>query len=197
MPRRVGPKINDPSELVVDPRKLTGLLNDVFEAPKLDKGSGEEDGYVEGWRTWKVSRQLPLYGASVKLQSATFGDFFWTPRVKSRAECDRCDQEDPETGELSGVPGEACGCGFYSAKSLEHLREMGYIGACTNDEYTSVVGKLANWGKVIEGSQGWRAEYAYPVELYLPFDAMRLGPALKKSYGVPVRLMNVLTDEAP
>jgi hypothetical protein len=176
------------------PRRVGPLLDDVFEAPKMDKGSGEEDGYVEGWRTWKVSRELPLYGSTPKLYSATW-DYYWSPRVKARADCERCDKLNPETGLMEGVPGETCSCGFYSAKTLEHLRSMGYIGACTNDQFVSVVGKLANWGKVIEGSQGWRAEFAYPVTVYLPFEAARLGPAIKKAYGVPVRLMNVLAGE--
>jgi hypothetical protein len=182
-------------DLIIDPTKLVGLVGfDDFEAPTLNTGGGEQDGYVEGWRVWTVARELPPYGATPKMRSASY-NYWWTPRVKSRAECDSCDELDPETGQLSGLPGETCTCGFYSAKTLEHLRSMGYIKHSTREDTVGVVGRLANWGKVIEGSQGWRAEFAYPVELYVPFDAMRLGPALKKAYGVPVRLLNTLADE--
>jgi len=51
---------------------------------------------------------------------------------------------------------------------------------------------VANWGKVVEGSQGWRSEYTYPLKLWLPFEAWYLAEALGNAYGVPVALKNTL-----
>jgi hypothetical protein len=69
---------------------------------------------------------------------------------------------------------------------------MGYHGYDENSDTVCVVGQLANWGKVIEGTQGWRAEFAYPAVIYVPFEAWRLGAPIKKAYGVPVKLLNLL-----
>jgi hypothetical protein len=63
-----------------------------------------------------------------------------------------------------------------------------------NSEHTSVVGQLANWGRVIEGSQGWRAEFAYPAVMFIPFEAWRLRRPLMRAYGVPVKLLNLLDE---
>jgi hypothetical protein len=59
-----------------------------------------------------------------------------------------------------------------------------------------VLGQVANWGKVIEGTQGWRAELAYPVKLWVPFEAWKIAQALEAGYGVPVGLKNYLKPAA-
>ena len=90
-------------------------------------------------------------------------------------------------------PREQCSCGFYSAKSLAHLMSMHYhvYDADMNGMF-HIVGRVANWGKVIEGSQGWRSQYAYPLELFVPYEAWRLMEPLSKIYGVPAQLKNTL-----
>jgi hypothetical protein len=162
-------------DLPFDPAKLAGLSDGGFRAPELE-------GTVEGWRAWRVSMTPPPYGTAPRLNSATFS-YYWAPRTLARAECDACG---------SDVPGEHCSCGFYSAKTLDHLRDMGYHTYDSNTGNVCVVGQLANWGKVIEGSQGWRAEKAYPVVIYVPFEAHRLARPISDAYGVPVRLLNLL-----
>jgi hypothetical protein len=166
----------------VDVERITSDVD--FEAPTIL-------GTVEGWRAWRVSIALPRYGLAPKLGSVTHKSYFWTPRKRARAEC----RKDP-----THVPGEGCICGFYSAKTYQELVNLGnqyhdYAG----DEagYFCVVGRLANWGKVIEGSQGWRSEYAYPTELYVPFEFARSHAArLEEAYGIPVRLRNILDRRA-
>jgi hypothetical protein len=49
---------------------------------------------------------------------------------------------------------------------------------------------------VIEGSQGWRAEYAYPTALYVPFETFSVAKPLQEAYGVPVKLLNLLDPDA-
>jgi hypothetical protein len=165
----------------VDPSKLAGLVDHDFRAPDMI-------GTVEGWRAWNVLRQPPLYGNPPRLESASWA-FYWTPRVKARAVCSKgCADEH--------VPGESCTCGFYSAKTLDDLREMSYPNYDEEGERVCVVGCLANWGKVIEGTQGWRAEYAYPSMIYVPFEAWKLADPISRAYGVPVRLLNLLDPTA-
>jgi hypothetical protein len=163
----------------VDPAKLRGLAAEEFRIPDVV-------GTVGGWRAWNVKRQPPMYGNAPRLESATYA-YYWAPRVAARAECSK----DP-----GHVPGEDCSCGFYSAKTLAHLREMGYSEYDENGEYVTVVGEMAQWGKVIEGSQGWRAEYAYPSTIYVPFEAWRLAAPISRAYGIPTKLLNLLDPDA-
>lgn len=168
----------DPAR-IIDPTALTGLTDDDFRAPDMV-------GVCEGWRAWTVDREAPLYGTAPKLFSATY-QYFWAPRQKARALCPRDDTH---------VPGEDCSCGFYAAKTLPELRKMGYHSYDENGDTVTVVGQLAMWGKVIEGSQGWRSEYAYPAKLFVPFEAFRLAGPLLRAYGVPVELLNILDPKA-
>jgi hypothetical protein len=55
-----------------------------------------------------------------------------------------------------------------------------------------VVGEVAMWGGVIPGTQGWRAQYGYPRQLLVPFEAWRLAAGLRADYGVPITLTNTL-----
>lgn len=164
---------------VFDPSKLVGLNDQEFRAPDMI-------GCVEGWRAWSVDIELPKYGLPPKLESVTFS-YYWAPRVKARADCEKCGAD---------VPGEHCSCGFYSAKNLDHLRSMAYHSYDPQRGTVSVVGRLACWGKVIEGTQGWRSEFAYPVELYVPFEAHKLAKPLSNGYGIPVKLLNLLNEGA-
>lgn len=168
----------DHQDGLVDFELLAGLKDDEFRAPDVI-------GTVEGWRAWTVDINPPPFGNCPKLHSATYA-YFWAPRIKARAKC--------EAG-CADVPGEDCTCGFYAAKTLDHLRQMGYSKYVENTETVTVVGELRMWGKVIEGTQGWRSEFAYPRRLFVPFEAWRLGKPLREGYGVPVSLLNLLDPE--
>jgi hypothetical protein len=125
------------------------------------------------------------------LYSIVYSDYYWRPRKVSQAVCNG-----RGVGHVGdAVPVENCGCGFYSAKSLEHLFSMHYryYDVEANGVFV-IVGKVANWGKVIEGDLGWRAQKAYPLEFLVPFEAWKFAKKLKEAYGVPVRLKNFLKD---
>lgn len=167
-------------ELPFDPAKAA---DPEFQLPDIV-------GTVEGWRAYGVPTTLPKFGVPPKLYSPSHDtSYYWIPRKVSVAICDRTKVQNPE-----GCPDmEDHACGFYSAKSLEHLMTMSYhqYDAERNSMF-HVIGRVANWGKVIEGSLGWRAQKSYPVELFVPFEAWGLAKALGESYGVPVRLKNIL-----
>jgi hypothetical protein len=145
----------------------------------------------EGWRAWRVKKELPAYGLAPRLMSATYG-YDWAPKRKAEADCQIC--ADPDMGG-EGVPGVECSCGFYSAKSLRHLMQMGYHLYTDIDEAKEfkIIGQVACWGKVVEGTQGWRSQYAYPTYLILPFEmGVEFGTRIRESFGCKVRLMNFL-----
>jgi hypothetical protein len=131
----------------------------------------DELGTVTGWRAWRVNRH-PEPDGQVLLHSVSMG-YFW-------------------------VPFDNCTCGFYCARTLQHLRTMGYhtYNSAIDGDVT-IVGRVANWGKVIPGTQGWRAEYGYPERLYVPFEVARsIARPLADTYGVPVELLNLLDPAA-
>jgi len=65
------------------------------------------------------------------------------------------------THDANDAPREKCTCGVYASKSLEHLRTTGY-------ERYGICGEVNLWGTVVEHEQGFRAQFAYPKNLYLP-----------------------------
>jgi hypothetical protein len=159
------------------------ILPDVgFVAPSLE-------GCVEGWRAWRLPRYAPRFGNAPKLYSINAGKFYpgaeavhWPARRWYRAQCESCGD---------AVPGDTCSCGFYSAKTPKHLFSMSYH-LYDGDSDLRVVGRVANAGKVREGTQGWRAQFSYPIRLFVPFEAHRLARPLSEAYGVPVELANLL-----
>lgn len=164
----------DPMKAIPDPD---------FRAPDLMSA-------VEGWRAWSIAEDLPRYGLAPKLISPAMSDFYWAPRKASIAECGYGCAPDQ-------VASLECSCGFYSAKTREHLLNLGYTNQASGlPGYFAVVGRVANWGRVVEGSQGWRASHSYPVELFLPFEAWRLAKPLQDAYGIPVRLENVYNPDS-
>lgn len=170
-------------------------LDEKMQLTETGDRAPDELGTVTGWRAWRVDRVADENG-QVLLYSASF-DYAWVPFEKARASCDKCTSEDPADPRC--VPGQNCSCGFYTARSLDHLRRMGYHRYQNGDDAVkaTIVGRVANWGKVIPGTQGWRAEYAYPEMLYVPFEIARgVAQAVSNTYGIPVTLLNLLDDNA-
>jgi preprotein translocase subunit YajC len=63
------------------------------------------------------------------------------------------------------IPHADCTCGIYAARSLEHLRQIGY-------ERRGICGEVCMWGTVVEHKLGWRAQFAYPKSFFLPPNAI-------------------------
>jgi len=94
------------------------------------------------------------------------------------------DAPDPEWAAIMRAahrpPVESCSCGLYALKSPRHARAQPELAS-----EILAYGKVALWGKVIEGTDGYRAESAYPLELYLAPGAWKHRHLLK-DYGVPL-----------
>jgi preprotein translocase subunit YajC len=63
------------------------------------------------------------------------------------------------------VPQANCTCGIYAVKTLDHFRSAGY-------ERFGICGEVFLWGKVVEHELGYRAQLAYPKNLFLSLDAL-------------------------
>jgi hypothetical protein len=92
----------------------------------------------------------------------------------------------PKGHALEEVPHERCSCGLYSARNLDHLLSMGY--AMFADDGVNVIGEVGNAGKVIPGSQGFKAQRSRVIKLYVPLAQAELGEKLGEVYNVPWEL---------
>ena len=125
--------------------------------------------YIEpviAWRAWRISGR----GERVLLESL-FVDTVWLPGQPFDATCKsgRRSRWRPWRIELNdhAAPDFECTCGIYAVASPEAAAK--YI----TDPYAlgrvdRVLGRVAMWGDVVEGTSGWRASHGYPVELWVP-----------------------------
>ena len=172
-----------------------------------------------GWRVWLVVAHTP---DRLALHSAVQAKVEWPMRQALRAECRRLVAHESAGvvavgGPAHAAPDELCGhggghgCGIYATKSAEDCADYlkGFYSP-TQVRGAAVVhrilGKVALWGRVIEAERGWRAEYGYPAEIWIPptlhvasgreigttrAPTLPLGRIadLLGGYGVPVRLL--------
>lgn len=76
------------------------------------------------------------------------------------------------------TPGEDCSCGIYIADNFD-------LAAGYASQQPCVFMRVAGWGKVVPGTQGWRVEHAYPQEMFLIGGKDAEAEQLGKAYGVP------------
>jgi hypothetical protein len=109
-----------------------------------------------GWRAWAVADGMLK---SPQLQVA------WLPREEARATC----AASHPRSDIHAAPAADCRCGLYAMRAVKDLdfsfsyRRVGEAHVWYGDP--AVVGCVKLWGKVIPGTHGWRAEYAYPAGL--------------------------------
>lgn len=99
-------------------------------------------------------------------------------------------------------PGTECKCGIY-AGSLETAGR--YLSPSPRLEWPGgtawpVIGNVALWGDVIEYTEGWRASFAYPKQLFVPVGRRRRRLAARvavqlERYGVPVEPIEASTTD--
>jgi hypothetical protein len=87
------------------------------------------------------------------------------------------------------APQMNCTCGIYAAKSHADLRTAGYAGY-------GIHGEVYLWGTVVEHELGWRAQYAFPKNFFLPLEMLpvsmsMLEPRLKTlvAFGCDIHLI--------
>jgi hypothetical protein len=120
-----------------------------------------------GWRSWRVVNN--------RLVSLTH-DEVWPVGDQLRANAKLC-------GGRHKAPNAKCReCGIYAKKSLNGLIRSGYFD---HDAF----GMVSLWGRVVDSTDGYRAEFAYPKTIYVTYMNLRLIEPLSV-YGVPVKAVN-------
>lgn len=157
-----------------------------------------------GWRVWNVRG-----GNRLTLESLYYSHH-WAPGRAARAQCEETFAWGHAFGGHSHrAPADGCKCGMYAAKTLEwaaeylpeKLRHFTPEPIPTSPKTRMVFGRVALWGEVIEYEHGYRGEYAYPVDLYVPvvfecwsMGAKRAATQMRESYDVPVHIIRRAAD---
>jgi hypothetical protein len=98
------------------------------------------------------------------------------------------------------VPVARCSCGVHAMSEPRYLSTY-ILPPVSAQVVRRAIGRVSLWGRVIEGSCGWRAAAAFPAEIWLPqadsagrriedIDAVAMDLA---DYGVPVHICDAMT----
>lgn len=137
---------------------------------------GVPRGALTGWRAFYVKENG---GAPVLLSQGYGGskaNGAWTHGDVMVAKC--------ANGHAHKAPDPGCSCGYYSARTREHLLTMSYH---RYDHYSRacVIGEISVFGDVVLASNGFRAEKVAPKKLYVPFDLTDERGAPRNAPGLP------------
>lgn len=139
---------------------------------------------VVGWRAWDVVDD----GAGLRLRSPAFRSL-WLPGREFVAECARSEAQLAWAGIVrhTRAPDRACSCGVYAARTARqvtrYLRDLSRTPA--PGLVCRVIGLVSLWGAIIEARVGWRAQRAYPKELWLPVRGRALPAANRLLWRAP------------
>ncbi|HEY2939429.1 MAG TPA: hypothetical protein VGJ27_06430 [Gaiellaceae bacterium] len=134
-----------------------------------------------GWKIWRVEHA----SEQTRLRSVLYGDL-WPVGEPLEATCRRLLRSEHE------APCRGCECGIHAGRELSAWEH--YLSV---DADTRVFGRVLLWGATIEGSAGWRAAYAAPVEIFVPAtvaDAAEVAEGLA-AYGIPVHVEAPVFEE--
>lgn len=120
---------------------------------------------IVGWRSWVATRidgELllcsPIYPTVWPVSDALHAV------CRSNSNSRRHDRHPTE----HTAPAQECQCGVYAVDDPKrsYVRGQG-VAAIPGEVEEVVVGRVLLWGTVVECDNGWRAEYAYPAEVWL------------------------------
>jgi len=135
---------------------------------------------VEAWRVWRVC----MHDCRIVLQSLN-ADTFWEPGIALVAACATRQRSHRRPWRVEApdhaAPEVDCTCGIYGVRSAAVARwYLERRALFYNAE--RVVGRVALWGDVVESESGWRAQRAYPIELFVPAATTLRGGLRRSSY---------------
>jgi hypothetical protein len=184
LPRLVPPNFYSPTQAVEPPVEspFKGTAQRFLETPPRAAVQPTPD-YTQcltGYRRWLI----PKRDRRLRSLNEQFGD--WPIRSALKATCYRSDSWEPFLGSnpKHDSPYQNCHCGIYAFKEASSL-DFEPLGVDLWDVEIGW-GIVDLWGRVIEHEHGWRAEFAYPRELWLFNGA---GEDVAALYGVPVRVI--------
>lgn len=163
--------IPPPYQRPVNTQFLSALMEQRFPQDEPLKFSFRTEPIV-AHRLWTAVRFDTRHGTEKRLSPVTSagGPCIHYPTFKRmEAFCSRQHHEAPDP---------QCYCGVWALKEEYVAEAVGY-------EY-AVWGEVYLWGRVLEGTKGYRAQYAYPK--HLKCADPKLAAELRSLYGVPVEV---------
>lgn len=165
----------------VDAAKLEALK--AAEPYKVQRRMPDYVHTLTAWRAWAIVNE-----GGWRLKALGMNGV-WEPKKVMEAECQKSSSHlslssafAPKTSNgKHPAPSFNCSCGIWSFKELNDL-----VAAIGNTYEIKVLGQVSLWGRVIETENGFRAEKAYPKELWLMSEDLE---ELGLIYDVPVRLV--------
>ena len=150
------------------------LFDNLLGKPSAPQPDPPETDPIVGYRSWKLvesSEGVPVLYSVVQ-------DYCWLPFEPAHGEVN-ANPDDPNSAD------DRHG-GIYAFKSPQDVHQ--YAG------FAHISGEVNLWGFVLEHDEGYRAEFAYPKELWVnkEFDATMI-LRLEEAYGVPV----VIKEDLP
>lgn len=136
---------------------------------------------LTGYRVWSCFPNGLLMGVTHSMA--------WPPMEPHVAQCSEVEQSHLLNGRYLPAPVYECSCGVYVLKQEDkavHASPTCDCYACKSQWFGSVWGTCYIWGKVIEHRLGYRAQYAYPKELW-SYSSER-AKLVEQLYGVPCHL---------
>jgi hypothetical protein len=143
---------------------------------------------ILGWRLWHVRP----HGGDFRLESFTRHHVSWPSLSRLEASC---------AAHGFGAPAAGHECGIYAFKTRELAEELlrRYVGVrhCYGRENEIpppprgrpiALGSVSLWGRILERERGYRAQYAYPYELFLLNADDVIAQALRRLYAVDVSI---------
>jgi hypothetical protein len=144
---------------------------------------------ILGWRLWHVR----LHGGEYRLESFTWHHVSWPAATRMEAGC-------ALHGDAAPVHGHECGIYAFRTRELAEELLRRYTGV--RHRYGPVpsepppprlgrpvaLGRVSLWGRVLERERGFRAQYAYPYDLFLIDGDAQIAAGLRRRYAVDVSL---------
>lgn len=121
-------------------------------------------GTYSSWKTWTWNFDED------RLQSPARSGFFWEPLKVTTAYCHQC----------PAPPCTLCTCGIYGGTEAQ---------ATT---YGQILGKIKQWGRFVQATQGVKSQFAYPEVFLLKASQIEMVDKLKQ-YGVPIQISTYVT----
>lgn len=133
-----------------------------------------------GWRSWN----LDVNGEKLSLRSV----YYWTLWPAREALVAICRHTFGHKF-VHEAPLEDHTCGIHA------LGTRDAIAAWARVQKSPVVGTVKLWGRMVVGTMGYRAQYAYPSELWiqekpghLSLEVPEIVEALQATYGIPIHV---------
>ena len=141
---------------------------------------------IVGWRLWHVRLHVDEY----RLESFTWHHVSWPPRGRLEASC--------ALHRAAPVGDHECGIYAFRTRALAEdlLRRYTGIRQYYGREYRELppvrhgrpiaLGSVSLWGRILVRERGFRAQYAYPYELFLIGGDDDIARKLRDRYAVDV-----------